>query len=213
MDLLQTYKCAPCDRDITVSNKENHENTEFHLKNLRKKACHKCEIEKEEYKFFKGKNICKSCINYYKKEKIECKKCKTLTTRNYYYKHMKKISEVINVSNNSENTISKTCTKCNINKPLDSFNNDKSKKDGKTSNCKDCRKNKILKNEENIIDVLEQSSHELSQKFKKILDLKNIECTACNVIISKTNWSKHEKTIKHIKNIECKLFNKYSNGS
>ena len=70
MDLLQTYKCVTCDRDITFSNKENHEKTEFHLKNLRKKACRKCEIEKEEYKFFKDKNICKSCINYYKKENI-----------------------------------------------------------------------------------------------------------------------------------------------
>lgn len=96
MDLLKTYKCVPCDRDITVSNKENHEKSEFHIKNLRIKACHKCEIETE-YIFFKDKNICKSCLNEYKKEKIECKIYKTLTTRNYYYKHMKKHSEVINV--------------------------------------------------------------------------------------------------------------------
>jgi hypothetical protein len=47
---LETYKCVPCDRDITISNRDNHEKTEFHLKNLRKKPCHKCEKEKEEYK-------------------------------------------------------------------------------------------------------------------------------------------------------------------
>jgi hypothetical protein len=45
--------------------------------------------------------------------------------------------------------VGKTCTKCNISKPLDSFNNDKSKKDGKTINCKDCRKYKSLKDEDN----------------------------------------------------------------
>ncbi len=39
---LQTYKCVPCDRDITISNRDNREKTEFHLKNLRKKPCHKC---------------------------------------------------------------------------------------------------------------------------------------------------------------------------
>ena len=36
----------------------------------------------------------------------------------------------------------KICTKCKISKPLDSFN-DRTKKDGKTSNCKDCRKIKL----------------------------------------------------------------------
>jgi superfamily II helicase len=79
---------------------------------------------------------------------------------------MKKHSEVHNVSlNSSVNDIGKTCSKCNVNKPLDCFNNDKSKKDGKTSNCKDCRKNKSL------IDEVEQSYndiHDLSQKFKDI---------------------------------------------
>jgi hypothetical protein len=39
--------------------------------------------------------------------------------------------------------------------------------------------------------------HELSLKFKKVLDLKNVECTACSKVISKTNWSKHEKSGKH----------------
>ena len=33
----------------------------------------------------------------------------------------------------------KTCTKCNISKPLDGFHNCKSKSDGKMSQCKSCR--------------------------------------------------------------------------
>jgi hypothetical protein len=33
--------------------------------------------------------------------------------------------------------------------------------------------------------------------IKRVLDTKHIECTICNKIISKTNWSKHEKTLIH----------------
>ena len=29
-----------------------------------------------------------------------------------------------------------------------------------------------------------------------------IECTSCNRTISKTNWSKHKKTIKHSENVK-----------
>ena len=130
-------------------------------------------------------------------KKIECKIYKTLKTRNYYYKHMKKHPEAYNAS---LNTTGKKCTKYNVNKPLECFNNDKYKKDGKTSHCKDCRKNKIDDNEK----IITQDVFEISQKFKKVLDLKNVECTACNKGISKTNWCKHEKRNKHIKNIEYK---------
>ena len=49
-------------------------------------------------------------------------------------------SSFISFTNTSSNNTGKKCTKCNINKPLDCFNNDKSKKDGKTSHCKDCKK-------------------------------------------------------------------------
>jgi hypothetical protein len=126
--------------------------------------------------YFKDKNTCKTCLNVYKKEKIECKVCNTITSRNYYYEHMKKHPKVIPI-------IGKICSKCKIDKTLDSFHNDKSKKDGKGSNCKDCRKTK--------------SNDKLSNKFKKVIDLNRIECIPCNKIISKTNWSKHEKTIIH----------------
>jgi hypothetical protein len=39
-------------------------------------------------------------------------------------------------------------------------------------------------------------------KNSKILDLKNVECIACNKIISKTNWCKHEKRNSHINSIK-----------
>jgi predicted glycosyltransferase involved in capsule biosynthesis len=46
-------------------------------------------IKQENTNFFNQKNICKNCMNDYGKEKIECKICNIITSRNYYYKHMK----------------------------------------------------------------------------------------------------------------------------
>ena len=37
-------------------------------------------------------------------------------------------------------TISKTCTKCGVDKPLDAFSLDKSRKDGRRSHCRECMK-------------------------------------------------------------------------
>jgi hypothetical protein len=59
---------------------------------------------------------------------------------------MKKHSEEYSTSMSEFNIDKKICTKCKIGKSLDSFNNDRTKKDGKTSNCKDCRKNKTNRN-------------------------------------------------------------------
>ena len=42
----------------------------------------------------------------------------------------------------------KNCTTCKVEKPLDAFHKDKSKKDGITSQCKVCRKEYRLKNKE-----------------------------------------------------------------
>jgi hypothetical protein len=149
----------------------------------------KCKIEKEENNFFKEENVCKSCLNEYKREKIECKIYKTMTTRNYYYEHMKKHPQE---KENIEIPINgKRCTKCNIDKPLDNFHNDKSKKDGKASNCKECRKNKS----ENIIS----GSGNVLREIKENIDNNHCKCIPCNKIISKTNWCKHEKSKKHRK--------------
>ena len=68
--------------------------------------------------------------------------------------------------------------------------------------CKDCRKvlkdkenNFNFQNDKNTIDL----NHKESFRFSRH---SFIECICCNKIISKTNWSKHEKTIKHIENVK-----------
>jgi hypothetical protein len=108
------------------------------------KYCAKCESIKSFDNFYTNKNAegrqsrtCKSCLNEFKKEKVECEICNTITTRNYYYQHIKKHQDSSKVI--LEN--GKICTKCKIDKALDDFHNDSSKKDGKYSICKDCRKN------------------------------------------------------------------------
>jgi hypothetical protein len=83
--------------------------------------------------------------------------------------------------------IGKICSKCNIDKPKDSFHNDKNKKDGKKTICKECVKVSNDKNQ-NFTELSNNSN------IKHIIDINHIECTSCNKIISKTNWSKHEKT-------------------
>ena len=54
---LETYKCIPCDRIITITNKENHEKTQFHIKNSRYKTCNCCNINQENTNFYKEKNV------------------------------------------------------------------------------------------------------------------------------------------------------------
>jgi hypothetical protein len=172
---METFKCIPCNRIITKSNKINHEKTEFHINNSKEyKTCISCNINQEENNFYNEKNKCKNCLNEYKRERIECKICNTITTRNYYYKHMQKHPILIPI-------IGKICSKCNIDKPKDSFHNDKNKKDAKKTICKECIK---ISNDKEYSDSNNSN-------------VKHIECTICNKIISKTNWSKHEKTIKH----------------
>jgi hypothetical protein len=54
--------------------------------------------------------------------------------------------------------------------------------------CKECVK---------VSKDRELSNNSSYQNVKRTLDIKHIECTTCNKIISKTNWSKHEKTQIH----------------
>jgi hypothetical protein len=207
---METYKYIPCNRIITKSNKINHEKTEFHINNssrllsttlLSYKTCISCKRVQENTNFYNGKNKCKNCLNEYKRERIECKICNIITTRNYYYNHIKIHKEL------PLPIIGKICTKCKIDKPKDSFHNDKNKKDGKKTICKECvkvsndegLKSNGLKQSFNLsLDVKESSnSPDQNSNIKHIIDINHIECISYNKIISKTNWSKHEKTIKH----------------
>ncbi len=84
----------------------------------------------------------------------------------------------------------KICSKCNIDKPKNSFHNDKYKKDCKNSIFKECVKVSTIN--------YNSKDRELSTDYiKHVLDTKHIECTTCNKIIYKTNWSKHVKTLIH----------------
>ena len=79
--------------------------------------------------------------------------------------------------------VGKICSKCNIDKPKDSFHNNKYKEDGKKTICKECVK---------VSKDKELTNNNISyQNVKRTLDIKHTECTICNKIISKTNWSKH----------------------
>ncbi len=63
-----------------------------------------CKRVKNKINFYNEKSKCKNCLNEYKKENIECKICNTITTRNYYYKHMKKHPEQTSKPQNSVTT-------------------------------------------------------------------------------------------------------------
>jgi len=127
---VETYECIPCDRIITKTNESNHESTEFHKNNsLNKdnpsfKTCICCEKVKNRNNFYDFHVICKDCNKKYRRQNVECQICNTITTSNYYHKHMKKHPVLIPI-------IGKICSKCNIDKPKDSFHNDKYKEGGK----------------------------------------------------------------------------------
>lgn len=70
---------------------------------------------------------------------------------------------------------SKKCTKCNTEKSLNSFHNNKGTKDGKEYHCKDCRKNEIRKPGTLFIE-----------EGKKI-------CTKCNIKKEFKDFSKNKK--------------------
>ena len=159
------------------------------------KTCISCKRVQENTNFYNEKNKCKNCLNEYKRDKIKCKIFNIITTRNYYYKHMQKHPILTPI-------IGKICTKCNIDKPKDSFHNDKYKKDGKMTIYIECRKvskdkenNFNFQNDKNTIDIKHEESKDSPTKRDK-------ECTSCNKIISKTNRSKHKKTIKHSENVK-----------
>jgi hypothetical protein len=124
---METYKCILCDRIITKTNESNHESTEFHKNNSLNKdnpsftACICCEKVKNRNNFYDFHIICKDCNKKFRRQNVECQICDTITTRNYYHKHMKKHSVLIPI-------IGKICSKCNI---------DKHKQDGRKSICKE----------------------------------------------------------------------------
>ena len=56
--------------------------------------------------------------------------------------------------------IGKICSKCNIDKPKDSFHNDKYQEDSKKTICKECRK---VSNQRQIVSEINNDSEKLSK--------------------------------------------------
>ena len=91
---METYKCIPCNKVITKTNKLNHENKEFHINNWLNKdnpsyRTHvSCKRVKNKVNFYNEKvNVRIILMN--KKENIEYQIWNAIITRNYYYKHEK----------------------------------------------------------------------------------------------------------------------------
>jgi hypothetical protein len=85
------------------------------------KKCFKCGIEKDESEFHKNKGA-KDGLAY------QCKKCEKKYREEYYNRP-------------KENLVNgkKKCTKCAIEKNASEFYNDKTRRDGLTSQCKECK--------------------------------------------------------------------------
>jgi len=78
----------------------------------------------------------------------------------------------------------KICTKCNIEKDLDNFRNDKSKKDGKHPQCKECKslsdsnykKNNTEKISESNKKYYEENTEKVKLKSKEWYELNKEHC-------------------------------------
>jgi hypothetical protein len=59
---METCKCIRCNKIITISNKINHENTEFHINNAELIECICCRRVKSKYNFYNDGVKCKNCL-------------------------------------------------------------------------------------------------------------------------------------------------------
>ncbi len=82
-------------------------------------------------------------------------------------------------SRNELESASKSYTKCKITKQLELFHKDKSKKDGRSSTCKECWNTPV------------------NDSVFKTINRLHLLCTKCNRMINKAYKYSHEKTTKH----------------
>lgn len=80
----------------------------------------------------------------------------------------------------------KVCTKCGLSKTLDSFSNYKRNKDGKHSNCKECRNNyyklNVSKSQKEIKRLKKRNQEKRIAAQNYIRILKNNPCVDCGNI-------------------------------
>jgi len=72
-----------------------------------------------------------------------------------------------------ENEDTKTCSKCEVEKPLSSFNADSRRKDGKRASCKDCDSAQKKRIREANINLYRQRNAENNRKYRAGLKTKD----------------------------------------
>ena len=95
------------------------------------KTCTTCNLEKERSAFHKRK-ISPDGLSY------KCKSCVKNTTTAYSKKPKKPKESPASGETKYRVATSKTCTACNIDKPIEGFCADKTKPDGHAGWCRDC---------------------------------------------------------------------------
>lgn len=157
------------------------------------KKCNKCRVEKELSNFTldnskkDGKsNICKECRSKHHKDNklVENKKSKEYYSKNREliikrvslykskrYGRRKYLNELSTKVKNGE----KVCIKCENIKNIESFVNDSSKKDGKSSRCRDCSNqySKIRKKSDSLFKIKSAIRSLISKSISKMGYSKN----------------------------------------
>jgi hypothetical protein len=196
----------------------------FHMD---KKVCTNCKVEKEIENFGKrGKNgyrsDCKECERlknrlYHKnnKEKIQQRKNKYYNTdiiKNKLSEYRKKKRQ--EYINNCETPTPQTkiCTKCNIEKNIDSFGIDTYKKDGYLSNCKTCRSeyDKIY-HAENAEDIRKRKNKyyqtEVGQEYRQKYSKKCYQQNKEQLLLDNKLWREENKEYRK------QYYKNYSNNN
>jgi hypothetical protein len=80
----------------------------------------------------------------------------------------------------------KTCNKCHLEKPLDQFNKNAAKRDGKQTFCRDCQRaqyKQYYESDDSPERARVRRSNEVIRKLKRdyVVDMKNVPCTDCGV--------------------------------
>ncbi len=95
MENKKKAECTSCNKSITSSNWSRHIKTKQHI-SYDSQVCLKSNVSKSKIYFHKDKqnvsglkSYSKECQNKYKTENIECEVFSIVTTRNYYYRHLK----------------------------------------------------------------------------------------------------------------------------
>ncbi len=135
------------------------------------------------------KSYCKLYANSYRRERVMCL---TSHIRNSYYTHLKS-KKHLSVAYENIFLIGKICSKCKIDKPKDSFHNDKYEEGGKKSICKECKKS--INNRKIISECGKEISY--SNKTKHDFNFDLYKCISCNRIITKSNKLNHENTVSY----------------